>query len=141
MAEAFVDTNVLIRFLTGDDPVKMRASAELFRQIAAGELAVRAPVTVIAEAAYVLTSRVTYGLPRARVGAALAGIVALEGFLVDGKERVLVALDEFSRSNVDFGDAMILASMEAEGATELYSYDRDFEQFRGVRRLEPVAVG
>jgi len=41
------------------------------------------------------------------------------------------------RPRLDFGDAMIVASMEEGGSTTLYSYDRDFDPVPGITRLEP----
>ena len=136
MPEAFVDTNVLIRFLTGDDLARQTACARLFERIGAGEVVVRAPVTVVADAVYVLTSKALYGLPRAEVAELLLGIVGFEGFRVDSKQRVARALEIFGSANVDFGDAMLAASMEAEDADDIYSYDRDFARL-GLNLLTP----
>ncbi len=40
-------------------------------------------------------------------------------------------------TNLDFGDAMIAASMEQARTQALYSYDRDFDKLPGLVRLEP----
>ena len=40
-------------------------------------------------------------------------------------------------TNLDFGDAFILASMDADGSTILYSYDRGFDRVSGITRIEP----
>jgi predicted nucleic acid-binding protein len=50
---------------------------------------------------------------------------------------VLRALDLYGSSNVDFGDAMIVASMESAGSDQVYAYDGDVERFDGIRRIEP----
>lgn len=55
MALPFVDTDVLIRLLTGDDPAKQAQAADLFEQVERGELQLAAPNTVIADAVYVLS--------------------------------------------------------------------------------------
>jgi predicted nucleic acid-binding protein len=56
MAYPFIDTDVIIRFLTGDDPRKQAAAAALFQRIEQGALTVAAPVMVIADAVFVLHS-------------------------------------------------------------------------------------
>ena len=56
MTQPFIDTDVIIRFLTGDDPEKQAAATRLFEQIEQGFLTVQAPDTVIADAVYVLAS-------------------------------------------------------------------------------------
>lgn len=54
MAHPFVDTDVIIRLLTGDDPDKQQAARKLFEQVAQGTLTLAAPDTVIADAVFVL---------------------------------------------------------------------------------------
>jgi len=53
MTKPFIDTDVIIRFLTGDDLQKQAAATTLFEQIEQGILTVVAPDTVIADAVYV----------------------------------------------------------------------------------------
>ena len=43
--------------------------------------------------------------------------------------------------NLPFGDAYIAAEMGRSGATELYSFDRQFNRVPGITRLEPEANG
>ena len=50
MTQPFIDTDVIIRFLTGDDPDKQAAATALFEQVEQGLLTVQAPDTVIADA-------------------------------------------------------------------------------------------
>lgn len=59
MADAYVDTDVLIRLLTGDDLAKQAAAAALFERVERGELTLAAPDTVIGDAVYVLRSAST----------------------------------------------------------------------------------
>ena len=47
------------------------------------------------------------------------------------------ALQIYASSKLDFGDAMIAASMRLDGLATLYSYDRDFDRLADVTRLEP----
>jgi predicted nucleic acid-binding protein len=134
-----VDTDVLVRFITGDDPAKQLAAARLFRRVAAGLLRVSAPATVVADAVYVLASPRTYGFDRPRVRAALAPLLELAGFDVAERQILRRALDVYvAHAHLDFGDAAIVASMQLSGATDLYAYDRDFDRVPGVTRIEPT---
>ena len=65
MNEAFVDANVIIRLLTGDDPQKQRASLRLFQDVRDGRLIRHTPVTTVADAVYMLTSPRHYQKSRA----------------------------------------------------------------------------
>lgn len=137
MAEPFVDTDAIVRLLAGDDEVKQAASRALFERVEAGALTLRAPVTVIADAVHVLGSRRLYNIPRAELQEMLGRLVRLPGFHVDRRSVVLRALAVYGARNVDFGDAMLIAAMEAEGANDLYSYDRGFDRVGTINRKEP----
>jgi predicted nucleic acid-binding protein len=133
----FIDTDPIIRLLTGDDPVKQAAADRLFRQVQGGHLAVAAPLTVIADAVYVLSAPHSYGLPRSEVAALLLPLVQLPGFQIPQKQVVVRALMLFGEVNVDFGDAMLIASMEAEGVRTIITHDRHFDRIPGIHRVEP----
>jgi len=138
MPEPFIDTSIIIRLVSGDDPTKQAAAAQLFKDIEDGKLTVVAPATVIADAVFVLASRRTYNLPRVQIAAALSRLVRLPNFRVQSRRTVLRALDLFgSTSRLDFGDTMILAAMEQQQSHQLYSYDSDFDGITGIARLEP----
>jgi uncharacterized protein len=135
----FVDTDVLIRFLTGDDPKKQKAAAALLKRAERGEVTLRTLDTAIADAVFVLTSPRLYRVAREDVRDMLSALVRLPGLDVDNRSIVLRALDLFAEYGVDFGDAMIVASMRDSGSSELFSYDGDFDRIEGVRRREPRA--
>ena len=137
MTTVFVDTDVIVRLLTGDDLRKQARAVALFQQVEAGEITLDAPDTVIADAVFVLRSARLYGLPRRQVSDLLTAVVRIPGFRVRNRPTVLRALEMYGAINVDFGDAMIVASMEHDGATTVYSYDHDFDRFAGLMRAEP----
>jgi predicted nucleic acid-binding protein len=138
LSGAQVDADVVIRLLTGDDPSKQRAAAQLFARVERGEIRLRTPSTTIADAVYVLTSRRLYGWSQRQVQAALGPLVMLPAFEVAERETVARALALFAaQARLDFGDAMVAASAQETGGTDVYSYDRDFDRVPGIRRLEP----
>ena len=137
MSSPHLDTDVIIRLLTGDDPAKQEASAALFERVRDGSLSIAAPDTVIADAVFVLTSPRLYSTPRAQVAAMLASLIRLPRFHVANRQVVLAALAVYGENKFDFGDAMIVASMQEEGATEVFSYDHDFDGISGITRQEP----
>lgn len=137
MIPPFVDADVIVRLITGDDLVKQAAARTFFDRVEAGEIVVDTPVTTIADVACVLASPKIYGLPRAEVGAALGTLVRLPSFRVANRRAVLRALDLFGATRLDFGDAFIIASMEQADAAVVVSYDRDFDRVSGITREEP----
>lgn len=137
MTVPFVDTDVIVRLLTGDDAAKQAAALVLFAEVAAGRLTVAAPDTVIADTVFVLGSPAIYKLPRAHVRELLAPIVSLRHFRLPNRRILLRALDIYAATRMDFGDAMTVASMEQRVSTTLYSWDRDFDRIPGIQRVEP----
>ncbi|MGH2485218.1 MAG: PIN domain-containing protein [Ktedonobacterales bacterium] len=138
MSESYVDTDVIIRLLTGDDPAKQAAAKALFEEVEQGRLTLVAPDTVIADAVYVLSSPRLYSLSRAQVSALLTPLVRLTHFEVQNKTAVSQALALYETTNLDFGDLLIVASMRHAHADTLYSYDKDFDRIPGVIRREPA---
>lgn len=137
MSEAFVDTNVFIRLITGDDPVKQAAARALFRRVEAGELTLRAPETVIADAVFVLCVSKQYRLSRQLIHSELTALISLPAFKLPNRRILMRALDIFAETRLDFGDSIIIANMERRGERDLYSYDGDFDRRIGINRLEP----
>ncbi len=133
----YIDTNIIVRLLTGDDPAKQQAAQRLFEQVEQGTLAIAAPDTVIADAVFVLHSPRLYNISRSDVAALLTPLVQLSHFLVQNKPVVLRALEIYGAFPSGFGDAMILAAMEQDSATELYTYDDKLGKTPGITRKEP----
>lgn len=137
MSFPFVDTDVIIRFLTGDDPKKQAAASALFEQVEQEQLIVAAPDTVVADAVFVLSSPRLYHVSREEVRELLTPLVRLTHFHVQNQQSVLRALEIYASTKLDFGDTLIIASMEQQGSHTLYSYDTDFDRFKNIARQEP----
>jgi len=133
----FVDTNIFIRHLTRDDPEKAQACYQLFLSAQRNEVALTTSEAVIAEVVYVLSSEQLYNLSREQIRALLYPLLTLRGFKLSGREVYLRALDVYASSDLDFEDAIAVARMERHQLSEIYSYDRHFDQMSGLTRLEP----
>jgi len=54
------------------------------------------------------------------------------------RQAVLAALALYGATpRLDFGDALIIASMQASGSTTVYSYDAQFDKIPDIRRQQP----
>jgi predicted nucleic-acid-binding protein len=102
-----LDTNVVVRFLTRDDPAQASRAKAL---IETGSTFL--PRTVVLETEWVL--RTTYRFERAAVTAALTKLLRLPGVDIEDRSTIVRALD-WSRQGLDFADALHLAtSAQAE---------------------------
>ena len=134
----FIDTNVFIRYLTGDDPVKEGASRLLMERLAAGEEEALTSESVVAENIYVLTSRSHYGLTREDAVARLLPAVQARGLRLPDKAVVLRAFDIYATYPfLDFEDALSVAHMASRDVREIVSHDLGFDHVSEVTRVEP----
>jgi predicted nucleic acid-binding protein len=134
MATLLLDTNVVIRFLTGDHATHSPRSRNLFARAAAGEISLVLTDLALAECAWVLQS--FYSLDRAAIAAALKGVIESTGVKVQNKAILVNALRNFAQTSVNFVDAYHAAVAEAESIA-IASFDRDFDQFAAIKRIEP----
>ena len=133
----FVDTNIFLRYLVPEDPGKTKACLVLFQQVQHNELQITTSEAVLAEVVFVLASKKLYHLPRREIKKRLYPLLVLPGLKLPHRKWYLRALDLYSQSNLDFEDCLTVAQMERQGLTELYSYDRGFDQVPTITRLEP----
>jgi predicted nucleic acid-binding protein len=134
MAKLLLDTNVIIRFLTGDHPAHSPRSRSLFARAAAGDVTLFVTDLALAETVWVLQS--FYKLDRSAITTALIGLIGFAGIEVQNKAKLLSALRNFAQSGVNFVDAYHAAIAAAE-SIGIASFDRDFDQFADVKRVEP----
>jgi predicted nucleic-acid-binding protein len=128
---AFIDTNVLIRHLTGDPPEQAARAACLLSR--AGQLLL--PDLIVAEVVYVLES--VYKVPRARVAELVRAIVAFPAIEVADEPVLLRALEVYEVHRLDFADAYLVAEAETSGVNAVVSFDKSIERIPTVRRVEP----
>ena len=135
----FLDTNVILRYLTRDDEAKAEACYQLFQRVKLGEEELFTCEAVVTEVAYVLSSpRAPYRLSHEEVKARLLPILTLRSLRLPQKRVYLRALDLYASAPfLDFEDALAVVHMEHRGLTEIVSYDRDFDRVAGLRRIEP----
>ena len=128
---AFVDTNVLIRHLTGD-PVEMATRATSYLRT---ETELLVTDLVVAEMVYVLES--FYETPREQVAVALRSLIALASVETVDSALLLRALEVYEIDRIDFAEAYLVASAESTGVNRIASFDRSIDRVRTVERVEP----
>ena len=136
MREAFLDTNLFIRFLTNDDEEKANRVALLLHEAAEGNVQLVTTEMVLAEVVWVLES--AYKVERSWVAALLLGILATPGLEVINSSLVARAIELYKAKGIDFVDGYVAATMERRGIEDIYSFDRKhLDALDGVSRQEP----
>ena len=129
---AFVDTNILVRHLTGDPP---QQAARASRFLAAADELLLADL-VVAEVVYVLES--FYEVPRARVAELVRAIIAFPAIVVLDAAMLLRALEVYETARLDFAEAYLVAQAERSGVGAVASFDKAIDRVTTVRRIEPA---
>jgi predicted nucleic-acid-binding protein len=128
-----LDTNVLVRYLTQDDPAQARrASALVAGAVAKGERCCLAAV-VLCELVWVL--RGAYGLEKPAVVAVLEQMLSTVQFEIDEKDIVRRALEDYLSGRGDFADYMIGHRNLDAGCAETATFDRRLKGNRLFRVL------
>jgi predicted nucleic acid-binding protein len=128
--QVLVDTNVLLRFLTGEPPELAKKAKALVDRAEAGELTLIVLPLVVAETFYTLES--FYEMERALVSERLASFLQCRGIEALDEERTLDALHRCQQTGVHLVDAF-LASHAVHSQMAVATFDRDFEKFKDVR--------
>lgn len=126
-----IDTNVLVRLLTRDDPAQAEVAAAEMR---GGEVFLSS--TVLLETEWVL--RHAYGFDRAQINRALGAVVDLAGLHLDDRPGIRRAL-RWHGQGMDLADALHLA--KASPASELVTFDKRFAHAaRDLNTTPPVRL-
>jgi uncharacterized protein len=133
----FIDTNIIIRYLTNDDPAKKQACFALLKQAEENKLSLTTSEAVITEAVYVLASKRHYHLSPEEIRDRLHPVLSIRGLKLVHRQTYLRALELYVAYHFDFEDCLSLAHMERQRINEMYSYDQDFDRVGQVRRVEP----
>jgi predicted nucleic-acid-binding protein len=127
---AFLDTNVVIRHLTGDPPeLAARATAAL----AAAEELLLADL-VVAECVYVLES--FYEVSRERIAELTRAAIALPSIKTIDSPTLLRTLEVYELERLDFAEAYLVAQAEATGVGVVLSFDKSIDRVGTVTREE-----
>ncbi len=121
MADLFVDTNVFLRFLTNDDPVKAKRAEALFRDTVRGKKTLTTSLLVIAEIIWTLES--FYTLEKQDIASKVEKILNTPNLECAEASLILTALDLYVHHNIDFIDACHAIYLKQAGPTRILTYD------------------
>ena len=131
----FLDTNIFIRYLTDDDPVKADACEKIFKKAVSKEETFFTTELVIAEIVWVLES--FYILPKKEIQDKVEKILNTPNLICPHKDLILSALILYGEKNIDYIDACNAVILKEQGIEELYSYDKHYDRIDWLKRLEP----
>ncbi len=130
-----LDANILLRFLTNDVPEQAERCEKLLEEVQDGNVLVFLADITLADVVWTLEKY--YKLPREDIRLAVTRIIGLKGLQFSSKSQVLVALDYYVEKNVDWTDSFMAAQLISRGIKEIYTYDKHFQRFETLKKIEP----
>jgi predicted nucleic acid-binding protein len=128
---AFVDTNVLVRHLTGDPPSQAQRATAFLRD--SHELILTD--LVLAEMVYALES--FYEVPRTDIARMARSLLALPAIETGDHELLLRTVEIYEVLRLDFAEAYLSALAEMSDVKRVASFDRQIDRVKSIERIEP----
>jgi predicted nucleic-acid-binding protein len=117
-----LDTNVLVRYLTQDDPRQSKRANAVIDGALAGEDRLHIDTIVLCELVWVL--RAAYRLDRATVAATLLKLIGAAQLSLDDRDLLREAADRYRVGPGDFADYAIALRNRAAGCEPTLTFDR-----------------
>jgi len=125
MKNYLLDSNLILRIITGDNAILTNQAKNVFGEAAKGNFKLTITPMVIAECVYVLTSKNSYNLDRAKVVTAIQVIFNQKNVSVEEIGTILESLDLFSSTNLDFADCYLILKSRLAEFDGVKSFDKD----------------
>lgn len=136
----YLDTNVLVRYLTKDDPDLAARAYAILQEVEQGTRPIFMTEAVLAEVIYVLSSKRLYNIPRPEIVKRVLPVLLLKDLRIgckpSDKQVYTDALHLYETTTLDFPDVLIISHMRHDGTQGVISFDTDFDDFPDITRKE-----
>ena len=130
-----IDTNLLVRYLTDDEPQKAKAVDALLNSAGKGEIKILIPSIVIAELVWVLES--FYKMTADDITGLVEAILNTPGVDTQDKSVIKASLKLYRSKKIDLIDAWIIEFAKFKGPNRIYTFDK--KHFRDAEEVEVVS--
>jgi predicted nucleic-acid-binding protein len=128
-----LDTNVLVRYLTQDDPVQSRKATEIVERRLTSERPGFVSLVTMVETVWVLES--VYGLNGRQVANAVERMLQADTLIVQNEQQVFTAMVALRRGWGAFADALIGALGAWAGCDSILTFDKKAGRLAGFELL------
>jgi predicted nucleic-acid-binding protein len=128
-----LDTNILVRYLTQDDPVQSPKATELIEQRLTEQEPGFISVVAMVETAWVLER--AYGLADTDIAAAIERTLQADVLEVESEQEVFTAMIALKEGHGSFSDALIGALGARAGCSGTLTFDQRARRLRGFELL------
>ena len=128
-----IDTNILVRYLVGDDPAQFRVASRLIELDCSAREPGFVNHVVLVELVWVLES--AYRIARPAIVQALAALLSTSQLSIEHPEDARAALREY-QDGADFADSLIAAANTRAGCEYTATFDRRAAHRKGFRLIK-----
>jgi predicted nucleic acid-binding protein len=139
MSEPFLDTNIFLRHLLGDDSAQSPRATAYIQAIEQGRGKAHISDIVIFEVVFTLERG--YRRSKAEIQSAVLPLIELPGIVLAGKRKFREVFRLYVEQNISFADAYHVVLMQSLHLRQIVSFDRDFNRIATVERVEPGSEG
>ena len=129
-----VDTNILVHYLTGDDPTQSPAAEKFLKKHCTAENQGWIGVIVLCELVWVLARGYKYS--RDEIAAVIGQLLITAEFELEDNGCVRRALQIYQKQGGDFSDALIAERNSEVGSAPTYTFDQQAAKLHGFKRLK-----
>ncbi|WP_025856959.1 PIN domain-containing protein [Pseudomonas sp. CHM02] len=127
-----LDTNVLVRYVTQDDPVQSAKASELIESLTTASPGFVSMVSIV-ELVWVLQS--CYQSAKSDVVTVLETLLRTRELTLEHAELIWQALRKFMANKADFADCLIERCAHAAGCKYTATFDLNAIKTTGMKRL------
>ena len=118
-----VDTNILVRFLVGDDPVQSEKVKTFLQNAEKRGLVLFISIPVLLETIWVLES--SYCCPRSEILNAIEQLILMPIFRFEAPERVKDMIQQARENKMELADLLIGLTARDAGCDVSLTFDKD----------------
>ncbi len=126
-----LDTNILIRYLTQDDPVQSSKATQVIEHRLSPRNMGFVSVVTMAEIVWILDR--AYGLTNREIAAAVERMLQVEVLVVENEQEVFAAMMALKQGRGAFADALIAELATRAGCTHTLTFDKKALRLPGFK--------
>lgn len=126
-----LDTNILVRYLTQDDPIQSRKATEIIERSLSVENPGFVSVVTTAETVWVLDR--AYGFSSREIAAGIERMLQVDVLVIQHEQEVFAAMIALKQGRSSFADALIAELGAEAGCIHTLTFDQKALRFSRFR--------
>jgi len=123
-----IDTNILIRFLVGDDELQAKKVYSIFKKAESEKKELFVPLLVVLEMIWVLES--VYDISRTELLDAISDLLLMPIFKFDQQSALQQLVHSAQGNKYDLSDLLIAHSAKVNGCKVVITFDQKASKFK-----------